>query len=506
MYAQIHTINPFDSAIGTTIKFTWKGNQIFKVRCIIKENESGTMVYDNTTEGMKPSYSLPPTSGLVNGKCYLCYITVFDIDGKESELQTMGTPFYCFSTPTFKLSVENGDVVKSSTYEITLSFAQAESETLDNYTFFLYSYQKTLLQSSGIQYNTTPPLSYTISNLTNATQYYVRATGTTIHGFQVDTGYILIHVSYSESQVWTSLYLNNRSDIGAIEINANIISSQGVPENPEKIKYIKPHFVDLTETQVEFDEGFDVSGDFSIIASFYKPKLNSHILFFDTDTLSRIFVYYREGVFSDQGKNPSLGRLYYTNYSSGIGHIAKDDPVSLPYSPKNETYGIGYVVPCVPGKHYTFSVTNPNENAVVAIAEYKTLEDAKDYKKNIGFVHPKPSDSPYSSSYTSKGNGIILCWLAGKWTNGNTTLHECTKTELLELELGENDTPYERKSYFELRSGPLISPENTFNNVYYSISSNYVDIPQDTQEYSLLINRIGGLYNIKAILIDKSVE
>ena len=60
---------PFDSAIGTTIKFTWKGNQIFKVRCIIKENESGTMVYDNTTEGMKPSYSLPPTSGLVNGKC-----------------------------------------------------------------------------------------------------------------------------------------------------------------------------------------------------------------------------------------------------------------------------------------------------------------------------------------------------------------------------------------------------------------------------------------------------
>ena len=113
-----------------------------------------------------------------------------------------------------------------------------------------------------------------------------------------------------------------------------------------------------------------------------------------------------------------MGRLYYTNYSSGIGHITKDDPVSLPYTPTNETHGIGYVIPCVPGKHYTFSVTNPNQNAVVAIAEYKTLEDAKDYKKNIGFVHPKPSDSPYSSSYTSKGNAIILCWLAGKWTNG----------------------------------------------------------------------------------------
>lgn len=365
MYAVIHNIQPFDSKIGSTIKFTWKGNQIFKVRCIIKDNESGSIVYDKTVDSMKQSYVIPANSGLVNGKYYLSYITVFDVDGKESDLQNTGMPFYCFSTPTFKLSVKNGDVVKSSVYEINLSYGQPEAELLDNYTFFLYSYQKTILQSSGILYNTTPPLTYTVSNLTNATQYYVRATGTTIHGLQLDTGYILIHVSYDESQVWTSLDLVNRYEIGAIEINANVVSAEGVPEDPDKIKYIEPHFVDLTETGVTFDEGFDVSGDFSIIAKFYKPKLNSCILFWDTETFRQVLVYYREGTFSD--------------------------------------------------------------------------------------------------------------------SNG-------------------------KKAYFELRSGPLVSPEDTFNNIYYSIYSNYIDILQANQEYSILINRVGGLYNIKAVSINKPVK
>lgn len=143
------------------------------------------------------------------------------------------------------------------------------------------------------------------------------------------------------------------------------------------------------------------------------------------------------------GKNLLTGRLYYTNYSNGVGYIDKDTHVSLPYMPMGETKGIGYVIPCVPEKHYTFSVTNPNENAVVAISEYKTFEDAKDYKNAIGFAHPRSDSSLYGSVYTSKGNGVLVCWIAGKWTNGNTTLHECTESELLQLEIGSEATPYE---------------------------------------------------------------
>lgn len=142
------------------------------------------------------------------------------------------------------------------------------------------------------------------------------------------------------------------------------------------------------------------------------------------------------------GKNLLTGRLYYIDYSMGAGFIKNENEVSLPYAPKSKTSGIGYVIPCAPEKHYAFSVTNPNENAVVAISEYKTLEDAKNKENAIGFVVPS-SASPYKSVYTSKGNGVLVCWIAGKWTDGKTTIHECTESELLQLEYGDVATPYE---------------------------------------------------------------
>ena len=123
------------------------------------------------------------------------------------------------------------------------------------------------------------------------------------------------------------------------------------------------------------------------------------------------------------GKNLLTGRLYYIDYSMGAGFIKNENEVSLPYAPKSETSGIGYVIPCAPEKHYAFSVTNPNENA-------------------IGFVVPSLA-SPYKSVYTSKGNGVLVCWIAGKWTDGKTTIHECTESELLQLEIGSEATTYE---------------------------------------------------------------
>lgn len=142
------------------------------------------------------------------------------------------------------------------------------------------------------------------------------------------------------------------------------------------------------------------------------------------------------------GKNLLTGRLYYIDYSMGADFIKNENEVSLPYAPKSETSGIGYVIPCAPEKHYAFSVTNPNENAVVAISEYKTLEDAKNKENAIGFVVPSLA-SPYKSVYTSKGNGVLVCWIAGKWTDGKTTIHECTESELLQLEIGSEATTYE---------------------------------------------------------------
>jgi len=100
MYPTIHNIQPFDSSVGTTITFNWNGNQIYKVRCLIKENETGKIVYDKVVDTMKTNYPIPANSGLVNGTYYVCYITVFDIHNVESSPSDMGNTFHCYSSPT----------------------------------------------------------------------------------------------------------------------------------------------------------------------------------------------------------------------------------------------------------------------------------------------------------------------------------------------------------------------------------------------------------------------
>ena len=140
------------------------------------------------------------------------------------------------------------------------------------------------------------------------------------------------------------------------------------------------------------------------------------------------------------GKNLLTGRLYFTNYSIDISHVYNEDEVTLPYTPPRETRGIGYVVPCKPGVQYTFSVTNPNKNWRLAIAEYENFEQAKSFLNKIGHQYVTEKSS---IKYTAVGNGVLVCAIAGKWTDGKTTIHECTESELLQLEIGSEATTYE---------------------------------------------------------------
>ena len=169
-----------------------------------------------------------------------------------------------------------------------------------------------------------------------------------------------------------------------------------------------------------------------------------------------------------QGKNLLRGRLYHAKYSSGIGFIYNEDEMVLPYAPSKENDGIGYIVPCEPGKRYTFSVSNPNKNAAVGISEYKTFEDAKKHQNAIGYRTVALPET----SYTSKSQGVLLCVLAAKWTDGNTSLHECTVSELLQLELGSNVTAYEHPK--TLQSITLQTP-NGLPGIPVTSNGNYTD-------------------------------
>ena len=144
------------------------------------------------------------------------------------------------------------------------------------------------------------------------------------------------------------------------------------------------------------------------------------------------------------GKNLFGGRFYYANYANGVLKIDGDrkaNEVKLPFAPMYETFGVCKVIKCQKGKTYVISVTNPNKNAAVGMTEYENIEKAIDVNKALGFA--KVDNKILKKSYTAKSGGILVCGIAGTWTDGKTTLHECTESELLQVEEASEATTYE---------------------------------------------------------------
>ena len=172
------------------------------------------------------------------------------------------------------------------------------------------------------------------------------------------------------------------------------------------------------------------------------------------------------------GKNIFGGRYSYALYSNGVLFIdknLKDKEVKFPYQPKEEAKGICKVLKCQKGKTYVISVTNPNKNATIGMAEYENIENASAYTKNVGFAR---MTTKTKQLYTAKSDGILVCGIAGTWTDGKTTVHECTESELLQVEEASEATSYE--PYHNPQTLTLSAP-NGLPGIMVTSGGNYTD-------------------------------
>lgn len=172
------------------------------------------------------------------------------------------------------------------------------------------------------------------------------------------------------------------------------------------------------------------------------------------------------------GKNIFGGRYYYANYANSILIIngnKKEEEVKLPYAPEYESFGVCKVIKCKKGKTYVISVTNPNKNANIGMAEYENIENAFTYTKNVGFAR---MTTKTKQLYTAKSDGILVCGIAGTWTDGKTTVHECTESELLQVEEASEATSYE--PYHTPQTLTLSTP-NGLPGIMVTSDGNYTD-------------------------------
>lgn len=256
----INLIKPFDPRNEFIVNFVYSDNQIIKNRAIITDNSTSKVVYDNTILSMRLQHIIPANT-LLSGHQYLIQIQVFDSDGNSSNL-SQPLLFYCYLTPSFNFSNITEDMTyKNASINLVLNYSQSDNEPIKNYRFFKYSYNKTIVENSPMLY-TNSNMTYSFYGLENNTYYYFRAIGETLHGIQLDTGYIKVNVSFNTIPANILFQVDNDYSNGYVSLKLNI---KNIGYELENDNYeLKDGLLILKNNSLTYNDGFSVDGDFSL--------------------------------------------------------------------------------------------------------------------------------------------------------------------------------------------------------------------------------------------------
>lgn len=294
----LYSKNAFDASIETVFSFSWNGNQAFKNKIVIRDNSTNIVAYEAIQETFQLKHIVAANS-LSNGKTYNAEVYVIDSSG------TIGSAsdkviFKCFTSPVWSFSnLIPNQIIRNSSYQIQLIYSQIEGELLNSYQVSLYNSSQSLLHQSGILYNS-ENLQYSVSNLSDNTQYYIRATGRTVNGMELDTGFIPVSVEYTTPALYSLVQLENLPRDGQIKISYNVQLVTGKCNIDEPV-YIDDTKVDLTANgvYVKFDEGFLIQGDgiFQIVAQ----DFNDYSVIYEwSNDIDKLELKYMRGEFASQ--------------------------------------------------------------------------------------------------------------------------------------------------------------------------------------------------------------
>lgn len=264
----VNPIAAFDATKKQAITFVVIGGaQVVGNRLIIRNNQTGEIVYNQTQSSMKLEHILPANS-LKNNNFYNAVIYTID-NGNDESVASVPIPFYCYTQPALTIdNIPSSGTIENGTYSFQGNYVQNEGELLNSYRFTLYDSNKTILaQSPLIYYNTDPSLTYLFSGMSNNTSYYIELTGETINSTILTSGVKSFTVRYIQPASFAICDLVNDCENGYIQISSNIVAIDG-KSNPTPPKYIDDKEVDLREPDswVEWDSGFSIKNDFTLRA------------------------------------------------------------------------------------------------------------------------------------------------------------------------------------------------------------------------------------------------
>lgn len=328
-------IYSWDSIKDKSITFSYSGNQVFKNQVVIRDNITNTIVYDQTQVTFQLKHVIAATT-LANGNYYNLQLRVFDKDDVPSPYSKTEI-FCCLASPTFSfLNLTENQIIQNSFFQAQLAYSQVQNEPLNNYQFILYNEHQIEIARSGTFYNTSS-LSYTFSNLEDKGKYFFRATGETLNHMVVDTGMITASVRYSTHTLFTKVDLDNLAKMASIRIRSNIVSITG-KSNPDPPIYLNDTEVDLRdpESWVKFDEGFEISGDFTAQIK-ARDIINYSIPLILSNESNEIVIKFMKGTFASQG---NIEKAYFelTASNSIVSYVTMSNYLTLPIANIDSIY------------------------------------------------------------------------------------------------------------------------------------------------------------------------
>lgn len=338
---QLLSVAAFDATQAHTFTFAVVGgDQVVANKLTIKNNTTLEEVYSQKVTTFNFEHVLA-ASTLINGNYYQASITTFNAEGQESSPSTP-IQFYCYTTPTLAFTnLPDGNIIGNSSYSFDITYNQAEGEALNSYTYVLYDAQGSQLSTSGVKYvgsTEAPPitLSYTFSGLSDATNYYIQATGVTVNGTEISTVRTFISIRYENPDVSVVIELNDNCQGGYITVRSNFVEIIGKSE-PDPPTYVKDNTaVDLREggSYSIFNEGYTIGGNFTASAWGYDFDIGAEVVVLHDEYGNKVSCYYRQDpddnskVYVDCTVSSSNGPVYYI-YSPSIALPDENDKVQI---------------------------------------------------------------------------------------------------------------------------------------------------------------------------------
>lgn len=259
----LQKILPFDANYDYEISISWLGNRAYANRIIIYDYKTNATVFDDKVTTFNLKHTIPANT-LTNAHQYIIQVQTFDVEDIASPLSDK-VMFYTFETPEFYFrDIAENSLIDNSTFTASVYYYSPDFEDVNKYVFYLYdATKKELLRSDEIIDNNEYNMNYTYRGLDNDTVYYIRCTGVTVNGMELDTGYVEIMVKFENPNTYARIYATPRPEQGCIQVSTNLIIIDYT--GADEFDYVDGTMIDLRDKVLYYDQGFNIEGDFTVL-------------------------------------------------------------------------------------------------------------------------------------------------------------------------------------------------------------------------------------------------